>query len=431
MALNIRHNKQGFTLTERVDWEGGPEYWEQFPLADAAGWSDPSFFPIGVFLVKVESGHPAALASIGINVAMAAEYQPPISNLTDHMFAMIQSPISHDYQIPGTGTWSQADVGDDPGVVAWFIYDECEMGEGRCNSTNYPTDAERLAAFQGWTEDTRAFDDGRFMYANFGNGVLNSFWAVDTMDQWMGTVDACACDKYAYTSPNVDFIIDQSLHWPGTIEQAESASAYGWFVDQMRGFDAANPSRRPIWGFFETQLPYITESGRNIILYAEIEGAVWSAITHEARGICYFQHNGFYEGYGGGAGGPTVDPNTGLFPNVNGYSLVQGDAALIAYVAAINAKVASLATVLNTQSYVFNFGATGVDTMLKVVGGYAYIFTSMAIGGSTGSKTFTLPGTTGTTVEVIGESRTLPVTAGQFTDSFAAEYTHHVYKVAM
>ena len=41
------------------------------------------------------------------------------------------------------------------------------------------------------------------------------------------------------------------------------------------------------------------------------------------------------------------------------------------------------------------------------------------------------PGVTGTTGEVVGENRTIPVVNGQFTDNFPNEYTHHVYKIAL
>jgi hypothetical protein len=48
----------------------------------------------------------------------------------------------------------------------------------------------------------------------------------------------------------------------------------------------------------------------------------------------------------------------------------------------------------------------------------------------TTSGTFTLPGMSGnTTAEVIGESRTVPVTAGAFSDTFDG-YGVHLYKLA-
>ncbi len=41
-------------------------------------------------------------------------------------------------------------------------------------------------------------------------------------------------------------------------------------------------------------------------------------------------------------------------------------------------------------------------------------------------------GINGTSVEVVGESRNLTVSGSkQFTDTFAAEYTYHVYKIAL
>ena len=99
--------------------------------------------------------------------------------------------------------------------------------------------------------------------------------------------------------------------------------------------------------------------------------------------------------------------------------------------AAINAKIQSLAPVLNTQSYQYDFN-NNTDTMLKTYNGYAYIFADIGLLESPGTKTFTLPvGVGGASVEVVGEGRTIPVSNNTFTDNFAAEYTHHVYKIAL
>jgi len=83
--------------------------------------------------------------------------------------------------------------------------------------------------------------------------------------------------------------------------------------------------------------------------------------------------------------------------------------------------------VLNTQSSAWTFG-DGLQTALKVRDGYAYVF-AMTDGGS-GSRSLALPpGVRGKTVEVVGENRTLPVADGKFTDTFANEDTHHVYRL--
>jgi hypothetical protein len=85
--------------------------------------------------------------------------------------------------------------------------------------------------------------------------------------------------------------------------------------------------------------------------------------------------------------------------------------------------------VLNSQPYQWSFG-TGLDTTLRVHDGYAYII-AMTDGG-TGTRTFTLPaGVSGPRVEVVDENRTLTATNGTFTDTFAAEHQHHIYRVQL
>ncbi len=69
--------------------------------------------------------------------------------------------------------------------------------------------------------------------------------------------------------------------------------------------------------------------------------------------------------------------------------------------------------------------------MLKVKDGNAYVFAMIGLNTNIGSRTFALPsGIRGASVEVIGENRTIPVTDGKFTDTFAAEYTTHIYRVS-
>jgi len=161
----------------------------------------------------------------------------------------------------------------------------------------------------------------------------------------------------------------------------------------------------------ESAMPLLRDEGSLTISVEQMEGAAWSAIIHEARGLAYFQHNnGTLCGF---------------------YSLVDCDAERLNGIRVINERITALAPVLNTQSYQHNFNST-TDTMLKAYGGSAYIFSSIGLGQSPGSKSFTLPGrVTGSTVEVVGENRTLAVVDGAFTDTFASEFSHHIYKVAL
>lgn len=406
----------GTLAYSRIPWEGGPSYWSQFSKANATGWTDPNFFPISVFFGSAATDHVASLKDAGINLYMGVEHSPqtfPLTNVTSQGI----------YAMPGVQEWTQAEVGNDNMAVAWFISDELEMGMN--SQYQDPTEAQLLQEQTNWVNQARGYNDGRFVHANFGNGILRTFWATTTMSQHEMLMDSSSADKYTYTSPDVAGIIDgvhDAPDWPnGT--PVPRAYSYGWQADQMKRFQNPTDSR-PIWTFVETARPYLNEAGAGTITTDQISGAVWSALIHEARGIAYFQHNND-TAYGGN------------------YSIVD-IAAVHNAVKAINAKVVSLAPVLNTQSYYnttvgvngftyyrFTFN-NGTDTMLKTYNGYAYIFAGLGMGHTTGSKTFTLPtGVAGTIVEVVGESRTISVSGGQFSDTFAAEYSNHVYKIAL
>lgn len=391
-----------------TQWDGGSAYWDKFPKAKAAGWSNPSFFPISVFLSKASPEHVAKFKDAGINTYMAVEHDgSPITNITSQgMFAMLQDE------------WTPAEAGNHTNVVGWFASDECEMGYAGCGDDS----ATQIATQRRYVKAIRDRNDGRFTWANFGNGILRTFWSTSTMNDHVRLMDGSSADKYTYTSPHVQGLIDgfhEAPDWPRKAPVARAYS-YGWQVDQMKRFQ--DPARiTPTWAFIETAKPYLNETGATSITPDQIEGAVWSSLIHGARGVSYFQHNN--DGRGN-------------------YSIVQIP-AVHAKVKAINAKVRSLAEVLNSPSRynttrtVNGFGyqewtfGNGTDTMLKVHGGYVYIFAGLGFGHSTGQKTFTLPkGATGT-VEVVGENRTITPSNGSFRDTFAAEYTHHVYKIKL
>jgi hypothetical protein len=439
----------------RVAWEGGPSYYTvaqtgaQMAKAEAAGWSDPSWFPIGVWSVRPDPDHVQAYLDIGINLAITVETSDngPISNITSlgmHVFAVIDNPFASPAE---NNNWNLARVGSDPLVVAWFLGDEYDQGlSGFIGSDN---EAGWLALMQNRHTLVAGYNDGRFFWTNFGSGggtLSTDLWSPTKRDDMAGLVHGFNVDKYAYTSPVSREAIEQwAINWPnfGTVSAPTSkrAGTYGFLTEQARILTGETTgvayASKPVFPFIETKVPLIDEAGEGVILYGQLEGAVWSAIAHEARGIAYFQPNGDP----GSSHWPATDPNTGAATATGFYSLATAavnapdtvDTGLLTRVAQINSRVTELAPVLNTQSYVWNFGATGIDTMLKNGGdGFAYIFASVNFQGATGSKTFTLPaGITGATVTVLYESRTISVSGGAFVDSFANEYSHHIYKVAL
>lgn len=370
-----------------VTWAGGPAYYASFAKAVASGWTAPSFFPIAVFQGKPQDA--ASLKSIGINTYMGAE----------HDGSSMASITATGMSVLAQQEWTDAEVGDDPRVVGWNISDECEMGYSECGEK----EADQLAKQEEYASMARARDDGRFLQANFGNGVLGTFWSPNTMAEHVSLVDVTSVDKYAYTSPHVRGLIVASPHWPSG-KSPDSAQAYGWLQDRMETFSSP-PGSKPNWVFVETAMPYLTEAGASVIRPYEIEGAVWSSIIHGAAGIAYFQHSN--------------DSTCG------NYSLMTCEAARNA-VSEVNGQVQALAPVLNTQSFDWTFGA-GLSTSLKAKDGYAYVF-AMTDGGS-GSRTFSLPtGVRADSVEVVDENRSIAVSNGGFTDTFDRESSHHIYR---
>lgn len=434
------------------DWYGGPDYWtvaengSKMTRAEANGWSDPSFFPIAVWLSDPQ--HADELASIGINTYFGIFADAGAINTAAAAGMAI---------IPQANEWTPAEVNAETtgrdSVVGWLPRDEPDL------NTVFATYMSEVATLQGLA-------DGRFILTNFCHGIRRTFYYATAtgggstqMHDAMAENDAACVDQYCFTSPGIrgdpgpQGIADNgnfpslqngtSYLWPGDYQdtaKVDQAAAYGWQARALNSLYTEQDLLRPVWVAVETQMPYLTDTGRDIVLWDEIRGAVWSAIGNGATGILYFQHNGFYAADELGPGNPAeaytanggLDPNTGLSPDLGGMSLVEGAAGLISYVSTLNAQIASLAPVLNTQSYVWDFSASGIETMLKVYNDEAYIFATKSVLGTTGSKTFTLPsGITGTTVTVVDEARTINVSGGQFTDTFANSYSQHIYRVAI
>lgn len=367
-------------------WEGGASYYAQFTLALQSGWTDPNFFPIGVFLSPTQDPYPAKHKTAGVNFYLAAEHTLPLSNVTANGISVM----------PQMEEWTTAEVGSNVLAVSWFVSDEPDMNSD-------------LATVQSLVATANGRNDGRFTSLNIGNGVDLTFWSPTTVDDMVRAVNLSSVDQYCYTSPGVRGNVTSSPNWPPGAN-AQSSAAYGWLAGEMRKFLVGGPLK-PVMVAVETARPLLGDAVPGTITIPQIEGAVWAAIRNEARGIVFFQHNND--------------------PAIPFYSLADSP-TINAGVANITAKIKTLAPVLNSQTYIYNF-ANGTNTMLKAQGGFAYIFAGIGLLQSSGSKTFTVPSgiAVNGTVVVVGESRNLTITNGSFTDTFAAESSEHVYKIPL
>jgi hypothetical protein len=385
----------------RIPWEGGSAYWKKFPATDAAGWDDPNFFPVVVWYNGISSKAEAAYdKSVGINTYIGMDTSTDYNLFKDNGVYWIGEKLANT-PASGASNW-----------VGNFMDDEVD---GRF------TPAEGRAKLQA-IKDADA-GSGRFEYANFTQIVISDYGNQADAEAYVNNyTDVVSVDMYWYTIPFCDWNPYQGDSYIISVDKANcrTSSSYGKSVQMLQKRDAVDNKLQPIWQFVENlnggpgaDAPalYVTPG--------QLKGAVMNSVINEARGIVYFNQS-----LSGSCQGGSIVRQSQVTANFCG-------AAQVAAAAEVDATVRGLAPVINSQSYRYSFGA-GLNTMLKTWNGSAYVF-AMIDGSSTpGSRTFTLPaGVSGTTVEVVGENRTLPVTGKSFTDSFANEFSYHVYRVTL
>ena len=221
---------------------------------------------------------------------------------------------------------------------------------------------------------------------------------------YIDLVDVASDDVYWHTDP-----------WQRDTPGSEVSSSYGKAVDRMRFLDAMNGSSRiPIWNFVETGWAF-TESaaaGGRSITGPEIRGAVWHSLIAGARGIIYFQHS---------FGGPHAGDHHTIRSNSEGTRPA---------VVAVNAQVKSLAPVLNAPTADgLVESSPGLRTMAKWQGRKFWVFAGRTQNGGSTSNTISFPCVGNATAMVDGESRSLPVTNGTLTDTFADGNAINIYRI--
>jgi cell division septation protein DedD len=382
-----------------IPWEGGSSFWSQFPVTTAAGWTKPSFFPIGIWWDSVETDANAQFdKSYGINSYIETNPSVPYSVFADNGMYWIGGKLNNTF--PDNGS-------------AWagnFLGDEIDG--------KYDPPAAGLAYMKQQADAVRS--NGRFSYANF-TAIMASNYNDEQLradEQYISLVNGpVSVDAYWYTDPHCSQLPYKDWTYvPVNQGHCRTASSYGKTVDSVRARVAAAGPLKPVWSFVE-----MMGTGPDFYISPDqIEGAAMNSVIHEARGLVYFNQS--FEGKcvnGNLLRAVQVDPNDCAAANANGMKKV-------------NLIIQSLAPVLNTQSYKYTFGPD-LDSMLKWYNGSAYVF-SMVSGdanSSPGARTFALPAglTSAASVEVLNENRSIPVVKGAFTDSFAKESTFHIYRI--
>lgn len=389
--------KPGSHVTVR-QLDGGLGYYDQF----ANGLpSSPDYFPVGVWLESIiQPGDVKTDQAAGINtyVDLTASSDPSIAaTLGSYSLTDIPSAVANGYV-----TTDEADMWTGPGSAPWT---GAYPGQG---ALCLPESAQ--CGYSVIDTLKRDAPTGSMTYANYGKGI--AFWENAAQAKpFVDAVDLVSDDLYWFTDPGICGATTGG--WgPGTgvaltDAQCRLAANYGWTIDKVRSLTGGD---KPVWGFVEDGHPF-TEDDSATITGPQLRAAVWSSIIHGARGIIYFNHD-----FGGSCISQHVlrdSCGTAIRPTVT----------------AVDAQIAQLAPVLNSPFLDGLVSASGtVDTMAKVYGGSTYIFAGSA---QQGAQTVSITSRcgAGTTAEVLGENRSLPVSNGVFTDTFADGNAVHIYRV--
>lgn len=349
---------------------------------------DPAYFPIGVWVQSPANA--VAYRDIGVNLFVGLWQGPTQEQLADLAAANMQTICALN------------DVGrqhlDDPTIVAWMHGDEPDnaqaLPEGGWGGPVPVTSIQADYALLKKEDPTRP------VWMNLGQGVANDEWLGraaprETYPGYVGGTDIVSFDVY-----------------PVAGIRKEDGENYLWYV--AKGVDSLRhwgDDEKPVWNVIETTRINSTRGPTP----AQVRSQVWMSIIHGSQGIVYFAHE--------------WNPVFREARLLEDESMRQG-------VAAINAQIHQLASILNAGQAPIEVNVTSsdpgipIDVMTRQFDGELYLF-AVGMRHGVASATFSLTGEgieDLKVVNVVDEARSRPLVAGSFTDDFDP-YEVHIYRL--
>jgi hypothetical protein len=366
-----------------------------------AGWSrgiptEPTFFPIAVWL-QIPM-HAMELSNIGINIYIGNNAG------TDTLMAADLTTLKGlgMYAIIGQDSVGLANI-DDTTIVGWWMTpDEPDNAQAAAGGGYGPPVAPATMVTQ--YNSYKATDSTRPIYLGLGQGVAYANYEgrgsnPPAESGYVPASDIIAFDIYPYNncSGDANEQVTCGQFW---------LNALG--VDDLHQWSNRNQA---VWTDFETTV--INAGTTDGPTPAETISEVWLALIHSANGIIYF-----------------IDSWNPSFRE----DAIFESSAMVSAVTGLNQQIKSLAPELNSASLpnlvkvASSNAAAPVDIMVKANGSALYVFSALSRSGTT-TATFAITGMTGNGVAgVVGESRTIDIVAGSFSDAFAANGVH-IYRI--
>ena len=293
---------------------------------------------------------------------------------------------------------------NDPTIVGWMHQDEPDNAQpfkdaagkdqyGPCVPPEHIVDEYRKL---------RAADPTRPVMLNLGQGVAD--------DSWIGRGAGAKPDDYATYVKGGDIVsfdiypVASGLRGDGR----QNLSFVPKGVDRLRNWAG---SERTVWNCIEcTRI-----NGDMKPTPEQVRAEVWMSLIHGSRGLIYFVHQ--------------------FKPKFDEHALLD-DPQMLAAVTSINRQIHDLGGVLNSPTIESGAVVTPanpdaqIDILVKRFGKAAYIF-SVGLRNNSSDGAFTVAGVQPTArAEVVGESRSIAVVNGKFTDHFEP-YQVHIYRITL
>lgn len=463
----------GETLTSSTTMSNNYYSRSGYSAAHTMGWDNPNFFPLGPF----ESDYNTSIVSSAVTQMTALSW----NTLFDWGNAPTAGLIATN-NISTVGSYQNGHTSQ-TNMVGVLTYDE-PVSSGTPYASGISTP---LSTLVNATQDTRFWwINNTIAWAIGTTPALTGDPAphtptsdlaqlITTPNSTTRHIDLQSIDVYWFAGardPNFStFNAVNGKNYYGlgsnmTSDQSERGSNYGDIIDTLRGYQSGG-TPAPLGIYLETGDPFWnTSSGTpstsaDVILPPEFNWAVWAMIVHGARAIYMFDHFGPTTGTGTTDDNLTDTRNTFYTTIQSGQSVSMSTQAastcgLVALLAPIiNAPSALGYTTVSPAGYLFPTphkvlpaaGSPQVDVTTKWYQGGS--FSNTAGGGPTTftngfyifattrasetdtniSATFTINDPNATSVDVVGESRSISISAGTFTDSFANAWSVHIYRV--
>lgn len=353
--------------------------------------SDPSFFPIAVWLQAPRNAGRFRKAGINLYVGL---WKGPTEEQLRALKAAGMPTICAQNQI---GLSSEnADV-----IVGWMHGDEPDNAQRRRDGNGYGPPILPGAIVEAY-QRIRQRDSSRPVLLNLGQGVA--------FDQYIGRgVRRNHPEDYPEYIKGCD-IVSFDIY-PAVHRNEEVAGKLEFVPKGVERLRRWSNDEKIVWNCVEcsrisnTQVKPTTR---------QIRAEVWMSLIHGSRGLIYFVHQ--------------------FKPTFKEASLLD-DPELLPAVTAINKQIHDLASALNSQTVDGAVRITSSDpetpiaAMCKRHDGALYVFAVSLRNHPARATIELLKPETNAKVQVLGEDRSLEIRDGRFEDEFEA-YVVHLYRLA-